>query len=134
LHQRRSAADRDHLEAVIVVEVHVKARENRVEVVMLHLRESVRQLACVVIVDEGNGADDLLVTFPLLANERLPCEVAQRLRAVHVLAAPAQAVEALQELRIHGYAQADRAAHLSNPPSLLNRLLPQARGGGHTGP
>src|SRR4029453_15081124 len=49
----RRAAQRDDLEAGVLVEVHVEARGDRAEPVVLDVRQLVRERVSLVVVDEG---------------------------------------------------------------------------------
>ena len=53
--------ERQNLQAVVVVQMHVHGRDNLVGVVVLHLVQTARQIAGMVVIDHGERTDDLLV-------------------------------------------------------------------------
>ena len=63
------AADHDHLGAVVVIEVHVRAGQYVGVVLVLQLVELVAQAGLVVIVNQGNGPQDFFAGGPLLVDE-----------------------------------------------------------------
>ena len=93
------------LEAEAVVEVHVQRREDPRLVMVAGLDEPFAEIPLAVIVNEGEGADDLVVPVRLLLDEPSPHEVAHRLRSVPEVPPLEKSVEAPEETRV------DRQAH-----------------------
>ncbi len=88
----------DDLEAVVRVEVDVQRGDDLLVVGVLVLGELVGKIGRVVVVDERHGADRLvLADLPLLFDERVSNEVADRLGAVHVALIGDEGVEALEQ-------------------------------------
>ena len=64
LDQHGFAAHQDHFEAVVVVKMDMNARPDRIVVLMLQLREFLRQQACMVIVNQRYGPVDFSIRRP----------------------------------------------------------------------
>lgn len=101
------SADHDHLGAVLVREVHVGGGENAGVVAMLDLDQAIRELTRLMVVNQRNGANDLmLLVRPLLLDEALANEVADEFGAIGVLTGLHQPLEALGQRSIERHAQA----------------------------
>jgi hypothetical protein len=107
--------DGDDLKAIVVVEVDMHARQNRVVRVVLDLGEAVGEITLVVVVNEGDRADDLLVIFPFVPNQSVTDQVAKRLGAVLIAVPLGHSPEALKEIRIDGNAKTSQVAHGTLP-------------------
>lgn len=97
-HARRSAHD-DHLEAVVVIEVHVQRGDHLLAEVVLHLRERLGELADVMIVHQRERAARLGLVVDLL-DEIGPDEIADRLAAIHVSLRLDARVEAFEQISV----------------------------------
>ena len=96
LHGIRRAAQRDRLQAVVVVQVDVHGRQHQIVVLMLQVRQPFGEIAGVVVVDvtQRGYAIRGLVTFQALRTQQAAQDVAHRLGPVLVALAPDQFVEA----------------------------------------
>lgn len=82
----RLRTDEDGLGAKVVVEVDVRGREDRVEVIVLELGKLVRKGPAVVVVEKGDRAQADLVGGPFLGDEFFAHHVPEELGSVAVLA------------------------------------------------
>ena len=106
------AADHDHLGAKVVGQVDVGAGQDFIVVVVLDVDEFVTELAGVVVVDQVDGADDLLVGVgPLLLDELLPDGVADELGSVGVAGGFDEPFELVGQGFFQGHAQSDEFGH-----------------------
>jgi hypothetical protein len=74
---------------------------------VLEIGELFGQRVDMMVIDERDRADRLLVGVPLLVDEIVPDEVAQRLGAVRVLLPRDQLVEVVEEMVVERDAEAD---------------------------
>ena len=103
----------ENFQAVVMIEMHVKGRQDQMKMIVLHGRQAIRQKAHVVIVDQRQSADDNAVR--LLGgffDEGFPDEVAKRFGTVGVPAQADVTVEFFEKVGIDGYADAAEFAHL----------------------
>ena len=87
----------DHLHAHMVIQVHVEGRDDGGAHLVLDGVQFVGKLSNVMVVDQGDGADGLLVRLPLSLHQKIPDEVAKGFGAVTVPLLFDEAVETLQE-------------------------------------
>ena len=115
---RLAAQDHD-LEAVVRVEMDVKRRQDRLVMGVLMLGELVAEVGDVVVVDQRDRADRLgLADAPLLLDERVANEVANRLRPVHVALLGGVCVETRQQTLVDRYAETHDFWHADHVPFL----------------
>jgi hypothetical protein len=108
---RGSPKDED-LQAVVMIEVDVKRRDDLLMMRMLLGREAVRKIRGVVIVDERDRSDGLSLTgLPLLLDERRTHEIAYRLGPVHVAALGNELVEPVEQTLVCRDPESDHASH-----------------------
>ena len=85
----RPPPNHQHFEAVVVIQVNMKRRKDRVMVVMLDGSEFLAQLADVMVVDQGDGSDHMTVgRFPGFLHEFVANQIAKRFRPVGVATLP----------------------------------------------
>ena len=105
--QWRVTLQDDGLEAVVVVEVHVRAAEHVHVLVVLDVDELLRELALVVVVDDREHAGHLLARLPRVLHQALADHVAHQLGARRVAAARHAPVQLLEQTRGQRHAEAD---------------------------
>src|ERR1017187_2978567 len=109
---RRLAFYHQHLQTIIVIEMHVQGGEDRMVVIVLDGRELLAELPHVMVVNQRHGADYLAVRrFPGLFHQFVANQVAKRLRPVGVAALPDEVVELVQQVAVDRYANSAKAAH-----------------------
>jgi len=91
----------DDFEAAIVLEMHVHRRVHLVSELVLHFGQALRQVAHVVIVNDGERADGLYRLGNLAADDLGPRQIAEH-RGTGALALPHHAIELLEESSVHG--------------------------------
>jgi len=92
-------------------EVDVSGGQDGGVVRVLEVREFLAELGAVVVVDEGDRADDLGVRVPLRFDELLADHVADELGAVRVSAAAYQALQTLEQRLFDRQAQPHEFGH-----------------------
>ena len=94
----------------------MQGRDDLLVVRVLVVGELVGEVVGVVVVDERDGADGLGVAgLPLVLDERVADEVAQRLGAVHVGLLGDELVEAVEQALVDRDAEADEVGHGASP-------------------
>ncbi len=105
-------AEQDHLEARVVRDVHVRRRDDRCVVVMLHLPEARGEVTLVVVVDEGQNAKRVREFVPhFLLNKPCADEVAKRLRPVRIAVLLQKPVEPPDQGALDRNAEAGQGRH-----------------------
>jgi len=108
----RGAVDDQDLEAGVVIEVGVAGRDDQVVVLMLEAGELISDAVGIVVVDEGDGANDGGVGGGgAFGDEAVANEIAEGFRAVGVAAAGDGAVELCEEGGIESDADAAELTH-----------------------
>ena len=101
------AAQNDHLQAVVVIHMHVHAREGQVVMVVLHSSNAAGQVGLVMVIDVAEGGDTM--AFTSLVQTRglqfVTYQVAHCLRAIGIPARVDELVELLAELVIERYGE-----------------------------
>ncbi len=101
------AFENEDLQAVVVVEVDVESGDDGIVVFVLHPGELLAERADVVVVDEGECADDRSGgRLTVLSDELIADQIAEGFGAVGVAAALDVTVEFLDEIGIDGHADA----------------------------
>ena len=77
-HLRSLAFHDEHFEAVVVVEMDVHAGKYLPLIVMLNVGQFSGQITHMMVVHKGDRADSLLVLIPLLPNQIISNQVAER--------------------------------------------------------
>ena len=109
---RRLAADGQHFEAVVVVEMTVQSRDDRVAVFVLQIGEQLLQVMTVVVVHQRDAAGDLAAAELLaMFHEMGANHVGDGQRAVVVALLAAHAVEFAQEFLVERDAEAGDGFH-----------------------
>lgn len=111
LEGRAAAFHDDHLEAVVVVEVDVGGSEDHGAGGVLDLGEFLGEVWDVMVVDEGECADDGLVGGDVVGEEGFADEVTDGLGAVFVAAAGDELVELFEEIFVERNAGAAELGH-----------------------
>jgi len=107
-----AAAHDQNFETVIVIEVNVKGREDGVMVIVLDGGEFARELADVMIIDEGYGSDYVTTgSFPGLLDKFFPDEIAKGFGTVGVATAGNQLIKLLKQVGGDGDTDAAKASH-----------------------
>lgn len=104
------------LHAVLVIEMHVETGNDKIVVVMLRAGQPAGQLALVVVVNIGEGADTVAIRRILkaLRLDFLPDQIAHRLRPVVIAVLGKKAIKLLSQ----GFVQGDtNALHVVFPHS-----------------
>ena len=106
------AVDDQHFEAGVVIEVGVAGGDDQVVVLVLEAGELVGDAVGVVVVDEGDSADDGGVGGGgAFGDEAVANEIAEGFRAVGVAALLDEAIELVQKVGVDGYANPAEPAH-----------------------
>ena len=106
------AVDDEDFEAGVVVEMGVAGGDDEVVEGVLEVGELLADAVGVMVIDEGDGADDGGVGGGgLVADEAVADEIAEGLRAVGVAAFLDGAVELVEEIGVDGDADAGELAH-----------------------
>jgi len=96
------AAQDEHLEAVVLVEVHVQRRHHRLVMLVLDVGQFLRQAGRVVVVDQRHHGDlvgaVLFLARPFVLDKLLTDEIPNRLRPVRVPAPSDEAIEPGQQI------------------------------------
>jgi len=102
------AAENDHLQAVVVIHMHVHAGQRQVVMVMLHRGNAAGEIGLVVIVDVAESGDTVSLVSLVQARglQFIAYQVAHRFRAIGVSARVYELVELLAELVIERYGEA----------------------------
>ena len=109
-------------EAVVSVEMDVKRRNDMVERPVLHVRERVLELSCMVVIHDGNGSDRLMrARFPFALNERVTDHVPYGLGPGGIPFAGYECVELLYQLAFDGYAESRYAGHVASVLRFLKK-------------
>ena len=108
------ASGDQHLETVIVVEMHVHSGQNVSLKIVLDMSKLPRQVRHMMIVDERNGCDRLPILIPLLPDQMVPNQVADGFGAVGILAPIDQTIEIDEEMLIERDAESDKLLHQLN--------------------
>jgi hypothetical protein len=106
---------RDHLEAVVVVEVDVGRREHGAVVVVLDAGQTVGELPPVVVEDEGDRADDLGVASPFFAHQGVAQDVADGLGPIPPAMLLGHAQESIEEDGLDRHAEPGHFFHPEHP-------------------
>jgi len=102
----RGTADHDHLGAAFVREMDVGGGQDAGVVVVLDFDQAIRELPRLMVVNQCNGADDLvLFVGPFLLDEAFADQIADILRAVGVPAGLHQTFEPLGQRFFQRHAQ-----------------------------
>ena len=111
-----------YLEAVVGVEMDVKRGNNVMERLVLHVRESMLELARMVIIDYRYGPDRLVRSrFPFPLNERVSDHVTYCLGPGGVAFAGYECVELLDQLAFYGYAESRYTGHVASVLRFLKK-------------
>lgn len=111
---------RDNLQAVVVIDVDVLARDDERLEIVLDVHELVDKLALVMIVAHGDGARHLVAAQPLLFDKVFADEVADGLGAVLVVEALNMTVELVDKTLFERDAESVEVAHWWVP---VDRLM-----------
>ena len=79
LHVVRGTPGDNHFEAVIVVQVNVKAGDDSICALVLDLCQTFRQITHMVVVHKSYRGDDFLACSPLLGHKAVSNQVTQSL-------------------------------------------------------
>ena len=108
------AANDNHFQAVVVIEVHVHSREDTVICIVLNIGQFLVEQSYVMIVDEGDGSQHFSVgDLPGLLHQLFPDQIAERLRACRVSTARDMPVELIQQFGIDCDSYTTELAHTS---------------------
>src|SRR6478609_416709 len=107
----------------------MQRRYDAVAEVVLDLREALRELPHVVVVDERHGGHDAAAGLPRVTIDLATREIPQGLRPVRIAAPLDEAIEALEQLPLHRHTEANEALHglllqRTGAPRLLLVQLP----------
>ena len=111
LHVVRGPPGNNHFEAVVVVQVDVKAGNDSIGALVLRLSQTFREIAYMVVIHKGYGGNDFLASRPLLGHEAVSNQVSQSLRAVRVTGLPDEPVETPEEVLSHRDAETRKSSH-----------------------
>ena len=127
--QPRGAAQQDHFEAALFIEMDVSCRENPVEMVMLQISEPARNARGVVVVNEGDHAHCVtVVAGDLFFDERIAHQAADGLAPVRVAVQLAILIEAAEQLSADRHAESDeRVFHGSVSSGAASAIHGQVR-------
>jgi hypothetical protein len=115
-----SSPHRDHLEAVMFIQVYVHRGKDLVAEPVLQFSQLLGQLAHLMAVDDSNGSYCFLIgNLPLLLDQALPNEPANRFRTIGKAKLGNEAVEFCQEFSTHGHPKPRCLSHCS----LLSRTI-----------
>jgi len=98
LHLAAFALDHQDFKAMMFIEMDVQRGPKKLLVLVLKVGEGVAQVADGVVVDDRDGADDLPILVPLLLDERVTDEIANRLRSIGVALLLDDPIEAFEQL------------------------------------
>ena len=87
---------------------------------VLNMGELARQIAHVVIVDEGDRTDGLFILIPLLPDKIVAYQVAKRFRSIRVFAPLDVVIERIQQMVIKRHAESNKLFHASPVLRFLN--------------
>jgi len=105
-------AEQDHLETCVVRDVHVRCRDDRCMVIVLHLPETRGEVTFVVVVDEGQDAERVRELIPhLFIHKPRADEVAERLRPGGIAVLLQEPVEPADQGALDGDAEAGQGRH-----------------------
>ena len=89
----------DHFKAVLLVEMHMRRRQDISMMVVLRLGQLFREIRSMVVVNHGKGCNHRLVAAYLIGHKRIPNEIAQSFGTIAVTTFGNQLVKALQNSR-----------------------------------
>ena len=111
-HRAGLAAHHQYFKAIVVIEMHMQRGEDRAVVIVLQVGQLLVEEANVVIVYEGDSADNTRFgRFPGLFHQLIPDKIAKGLRPVRIATVIDEPIEFLEKLGIDGYANAAQFAH-----------------------
>ena len=100
-----------HFQAVVMVEMHVHARQYKFMKSVLDVDEFLRKRRHVMIVNERDRSHCLLVLIPLLPDQIVANQIAERLGSIRVLLPRNMPIEVIQEMMIEGNTEANEFFH-----------------------
>jgi len=113
LYRRGFSPNHQDLQAVIVVQVDVQSRQYVVVKVVLHAGEFLAKLADVVVIDQGDGPHYRAVRgLPGCFDQVFADQIAKRFRTIGISSLGDQGVEPVEQVRVDGYANPAKLAHL----------------------
>src|SRR6185437_12501064 len=95
-----------HLKTMVMIEMHMHARQNLLMVVVLNICQFTGQVPHMMVIYERDRADRFFILIPLLADQVIADEIAQRFRSVGVFPPFDMAVECIQQMVIEGHPEA----------------------------
>jgi hypothetical protein len=109
------AAEHDHLQAVVVIQVDVQRRHNAFVVLMLKFCELFVQQPHMVVIDYGHGSHYGRIGFLRAFFQKLGTrEIAKCFRSVGVSSLLHQFVEPVQQFAFNRYSEAPQIRHVSH--------------------
>lgn len=106
LHLAAFALDHQDFKTMMFIEMDVQRGPKKLLVLVLKVGEGVAQVANGVVVDDRDGADDLPILVPLLLDERVTDEIANRLRSIGVPFLLDDPVETIEQMAFDRNAEA----------------------------
>ena len=105
----------DHFEAMVVVQMHMRSRENLAGRRMLGFNQLCREIGLVVVVHHGQRSHDHLVFFSRLFHQMFANKVPYGLRPVLISLAANGRVEPLEKIPFQGESGPNQITHFSPP-------------------
>jgi hypothetical protein len=109
-------------QAVIMVEMHVHARQHEFMKSVLKIDEFLRERRHVMIVNERDRSHRLLILIPLLSDQIVPNQIAERLGSIRVLLPRNVPIEVIQEMMIEGDTEANEFFHCADQSYYESRV------------
>ena len=113
---RPSASHHQHLQAMIVIEVHMHAGEDMTLEVVLNVRQLAGEISYVVVIHERDGPHPFTVRAagPFLTHELITNEIAKRFRAGRIASTPYDFIERVEQMVIQRDAETNELFHDGN--------------------
>ena len=102
------ALHHQYLQTVVVVQMHVHTRQHQFMETVLDIGELLGERRHVMIVDERNRPHRLLILIPLLPDQIVANQIAERLRSIGILLPRNVPIEVVQQMMIKGDTEANK--------------------------